>query len=424
MSGGVTGPTSSRRAVLGRILLVPAVGLLTGCTGASPTPATDASAATSAADRTVRDEQRLVDRLCEAVRTGDVAPYRRLIGGGDAAFAATADQLWRNLVELAPPTFTMTVSARREPLTPTRRGLLEADALSTETTLIWNVTTSPRPAQSTVWLTFTGAGDDVRWAGTEDRPDTAVSTVPIPVWWTDAIEVDRAAQFVLIRATSAPSPRFSSWSAIVRTAVNQARQRVPATTAGPWVVQLPANAAGFVSATGQPAASALAALTVAAGPDPTTAPAQVVLSSDVADQSADRVGFTLTHEMVHVLLDAPARPAPLWVEEGTADAVAFDAYPSLAEAELSRLARSLAGKALVLPEDSSFDPADADLDIVYARAWSACRFLVERRDWETLLSVGTLLADDPKGAWWTTAGFGSLREFERAWATWLPEAAD
>ena len=419
----MTGPTSSRRAVLGQILLVPAAGLLTGCTDATSTSAPATSAASSASNRTVRDEQRVVDRLSAAVRAGDVSAYRRLIGGGDAAFAATADQLWRNLVTLAPNTFAMTVSARREPLTPSRQGLLGADALTTQTTLTWNVVATPRPAQTTVWLTFTGAGDDVRWASIDDRPTEAVSTVAVPVWWTEPVEVDRAEEYVLIRATGVVRPGSSSWGEIVATAVDQARRRVPATTPGPSIVQIPGTAAGFASASGQSAASTLAALTVSAGPDPATAPAQVVLNPDAAGQSADRVGFTLTHELVHVLLDAPARPAPLWVEEGTADAVAFATYPALAAAELGRLARDLDGEPPVLPGDAAFDPADADLDTVYAQAWSACRFVTETRDWATLLTVGTQLADDPQRAWWETAGFDSLPDFEHAWAAWLTRAA-
>lgn len=426
MSRDVTGPTSSRRAVLGQILLVPAAGLLagcTGCTGTSSTPQPGTSAATAESDRTVRDEQRVADQLSEAVRTGDVAAYRRLIGGGDAAFAATADQLWRNLTGLAPETFALTVSARREPLTATRRGLLGADALATETTLTWSVGATPRPARTIVWLTFTGSGGEVRWAGRGDRPDQSGSVLPVPVWWTEPVEVDRGTDGVLIRASAVPAPRSSSWASVVQTALTHARRRVPATTPGPWIVQLPATASEFESATGQRAAGSLAALTVSAGPDPTTAPAQVVLNPDTAAQPVDRIGFTLTHELVHVLLDAPARPGPLWVEEGTADAVAFDAYPALAAAELTRLARGLGGQAPALPGNGAFDPADNDLDTVYAQAWSACRFVVERRDWATLLTIGTQLADDPQRAWWTTAGFGSLREFQRAWATWLRRTA-
>lgn len=431
--------STSRRRWLGLIVAVPmaglSVGTFAGCS-APQDPAPDPSGSPDpGSGRTVQAEQQLADRAVAAARAGDQAAYRGVIGAGDPTFTITAERLWDNLAATDLDRLAITVSARREPLVPDRQNLLGVDAAATRATLGWRLAGQRRTVESEIWLTFTGAGDDLRWSGTTDHPTpTSSGARPVPVWWTEPVMVDHTDDVVVIRAASVASPAATSWAALATTAARQATRHLGARGRDRYVVEVPGTAAGFLAATGQPDAIGLAALTVPGGPDPKTAPALVVLNPKLldpatpvpspapttADSPADRLGLTLTHELVHAVLDAPARPAPLWIEEGTADAVAFAAYPALAEFELSRLAADLGDRTAQLPDDADFTPRATGLDQTYALAWTASRFIVEQQGgWTVLLRIGDQLADDPGLAWWRTLGPTSLAEFERAWGSWL-----
>lgn len=424
MSWDGTGLRSSRRALLAASTAMLLSGGVSGCTVGAETP--DPSDPVGTGDRSVQDEQGLLDRIVAAVRTGDAAAYRAVLGPDDPSFVVTADLIWRNLVAVAPEEFTLTASDRREPVGSDRRRLFSADVAVTETTLGWRLPGQSRASRCTVWLTLAGQGDDLRWCGATDRPaqTPGSSAVPVPLWWTEPVLVDRADSVVVIRSATVSPPSGSAWPTLARSARDQATRHLPDHRTDLAVVEVPGSRAGFTIAAGQPEAAALAAITVSAGPDPQNAPATVVLNPSTATQTAARCGLILTHELVHAVLDAPARPAPLWIEEGIADAIAFDAYPMSAEAELSRLVTGLDGRSPRLPADADFTPRAADLDQTYALAWTACRFVVEEQGgWPALARVNDQLAEDPEHAWWRTLGQSSVRDFEHAWGGWLRRRA-
>ena len=418
----------SRRSWLRGLVGVPVLAALPGLAGctpplapARPTAPISSTPSTRPAPgaRSVADEQSLVDRWVSSVRAGDDAAHRNLIGGADRGFAATADTIWRNLRTLGPELLTVTVTARGEPVSAARRAVLGADAASTETRISWRLVGQTRPAQTAVWLTFTGTDDTVRWSGTTDLPPGWSQPLPIPIWWLERIEVDTTDSVVLIRAQPVTAPERTPWPALAAAVGSQATRRLGRLRTEPVVVQLPGSAQTFARATAQPAARALAGITVPAGPDPATAPAQVVVNPAVVAAGVDRLDLTLTHELVHAVLDAPARPAPMCTDEGTADAVALDAYPALAAAETARLLRELAGRVPTVPDDDAFTPTADDLDHAYALAWTACRFVADRRGWSGLRRLGDRLADDRTIAWWRQVGYDSVAAFERGWADWL-----
>ncbi len=114
----------------------------------------------------------------------------------------------------------------------------------------------------------------------------------------------------------------------------------------------------------------------------------------------------LTHEIVHVVTDAPRTALPLWVEEGYAEAVTWadDEAGGWRQAEglLARV-RAHGTDALRVPTDDEF--ADASTE-PYARAWTVCRWLQEAsgaddqqrwlRDW---YATTTALTSEQVGQW-------------------------
>jgi hypothetical protein len=108
------------------------------------------------------------------------------------------------------------------------------------------------------------------------------------------------------------------------TRVNQASAAVSAAdllTGSPaWdgglVVELPADVAGFVAATGSNASDAAAITTCASGTP------RIVVNPLTAQQSDQWVQATLTHEAVHVATDSACTAGTAWVVEGAAESVA------------------------------------------------------------------------------------------------------
>ena len=132
----------------------------------------------------------------------------------------------------------------------------------------------------------------------------------------------------------------------------------------------------------------------------------------------------LTHEVAHVATrDATGDATPLWLAEGFADLVAYDAVdvpPRRAAAELAREVR--AGRVpAALPTVEDFRTAGERLPAVYEAAWRAVVLVEERAGRDGLLAFYRQVAGAEPGdvdaaltrAW---SGIGTTREeFVRDW---------
>jgi hypothetical protein len=88
----------------------------------------------------------------------------------------------------------------------------------------------------------------------------------------------------------------------------------------------------------------------------------------------------LEHEMVHVATRSPDTAAPMWAEEGLAEWVSMRAHPgrrSGGSDELLLRVRS-DGAPRAFPADRRFDAGAGNLELAYAEAWLACRFIADR----------------------------------------------
>lgn len=134
----------------------------------------------------------------------------------------------------------------------------------------------------------------------------------------------------------------------------------------------------------------------------------------------------LAHEVTHVVTRAPRTAAPLWVEEGYAEAVAWAGDEaggwSQAAALLAR-ARDRGAEPLAAPADDRFaaDP------LAYGIAWTRCRWQLDQGGWPALRRWYDLQAPAGADAGVTESaacqqvyGFDSA-ERDRRWWAWLVE---
>jgi len=401
-------------------VLVLVVALVAGCRLGSAGPTSSPAPA---------GLQRVVDLLTRAALAGDLSGYRAQLSTADPHFGSTTDMLWGNLRALRPQDLRIAVSAARVPLSASRAAVLGPDAFVAQATLAWQLPGQRAEATATVWLTFTGTGDSLRLAGTTDGPAASAPPAGTPLWWLEPVTmvtggIPGLSAYALVVATGAASPRGSTWAGLAAKSVTQATRRaVPADLV---VLLVPGDVSRFVQVTGEPATVGLAGLTVVTGLDPMTAPSAVVVNPETAGRlDPDQLGLLLTHESVHAAMRSPSADAPLWIEEGFADAVAFDAYPRLARANLAELLTEASdnGAPAHPPADDAFAPDAGHLDLSYQLAWSACRFIADQRGWSALESVASQVTADPRAPWWTTAGQPSAAAFDRAWSAWLTRAA-
>jgi hypothetical protein len=92
------------------------------------------------------------------------------------------------------------------------------------------------------------------------------------------------------------------------------------------------------------------------------------------------IHLLLAHEATHLATHSIDSPAPAWAVEGFADYVAYQAYPEAGEAAAAPLlARVRDGNGPAdLPSEERFRSGTDRIDLAYAEAWLACRYVSER----------------------------------------------
>lgn len=378
--------------------------LVAGCTGPADPPVAVSSASspittsstaspvsTSSPVETERTArvQTALDAWAATIRRGDEPRSRTLISTVDPAFAASSAALWTTLAALPLATLRFTPAARTAPLTAPRQSLLGTGAWAQETILTWRVEGEAEPATHRVWITFVPDGDTVLIAGTSDGDPSG----PQPLWWNEAITSDTVRGSVALVAgrdkTSASVAR--AWADRAAVAAREVTSRVTAHPDRPTrlVIEVPEDQADFERVLGVTAGSyaAIAAVAWPEGPDPSTAALRIIVNPALVGEPGEG-GFTdeglailLTHEATHVSTRSASSPAPTWLVEGYADSVAYDAHPATvdtaAAVALDDVTRH--GAPTSLPLDADFAPGAAGLDLTYARAWLACRYVAESR---------------------------------------------
>lgn len=133
----------------------------------------------------------------------------------------------------------------------------------------------------------------------------------------------------------------------------------------------------------------------------------------------------LTHEMTHVATRATSVQAPpIWLSEGFADYVAYQASPVPTTIVASDVLDDVRdGKMPAhLPDDADFDASRGDIASAYEGAWLACRMLAARYGEKKLVGLYSSLTDSSGPGWPQEAvdalGIGA-QQITRDWKAYL-----
>lgn len=137
----------------------------------------------------------------------------------------------------------------------------------------------------------------------------------------------------------------------------------------------------------------------------------------------------LTHEMTHVATRATSVAAPpIWLSEGFADYVAYQATPVPTAIVASDLFRDVRDGKLPkrLPDDAAFDASRGDIAGAYEGAWLACRMIADRWSEKRLVRLYSSLTDSAGPGWpqemTDVLGVGDNR-LTREWMVYLRQKA-
>ena len=139
--------------------------------------------------------------------------------------------------------------------------------------------------------------------------------------------------------------------------------------------------------------------------------------------------IVLSHEMTHLAARASSvQTVPIWLSEGFADFVAYDATTVPAGVVAADLLEQVrAGDApRQLPDDAAFDAGEGDIAAAYEGAWLACRMIAQRWGEAALVRFYTDMTDSA-GPGWPDEVESSLgvseRRLVRQWRTYVAQLA-
>ena len=335
----------------------------------------------------------------------------------DPSFAARSAVLFDNLVALRPDRLRARLTGAAQPLRAARQAALGPETRVLQADLVWRVGGEGADASATVWLTLADGPDGARLVSTGDGP--TVGTPAEPLWWFAPMTLaDRGRATVLVGA----GQDATRWAALADRAATDVHDLLPAPLGQGWdgrvVVEVPSSRSDLVRVLGgEPSAYAgTAAVTRPEGPT-TDAAVRVVVDPGAA--TGNGLAALLTHETVHVATRSAGSPAPLWAVEGLAELVALEARPDQRSTELSALRTAADDDRDPLPADAAFAAGGPDVPGAYARAWLACRAVVDRRGADRL---GRLYAALDRGETLDRAATSSLAVDAATLAGWARDA--
>jgi hypothetical protein len=321
-----------------------------------------------------------VDALLNAARTGDRMGFERLISDRDPTFPDRARLLYANLSTLPLTRLQARVEPTQFRLSGARAQLLGTGAWAQRVVVSWRLAGDDTDIEHQVWLTFLSDGRQVRLAGTVDEPP-GTGPEQKPSWWLGPVTAqERGGVTVVVGSGQA----LDRWAKLAATALDTVQHHLPdglrLSWSGQVVVEVPATHRDFESVLGEPTGSyrSIAAVTRRVGTaDGAT---RIVVNPEAAQLSPPALQAVLEHEMVHVATRSPDSPAPIWAEEGLAEWVSTQAHPGqLTEAADGVLTRVRAhGAPRSFPSDQQFQVGERDLQLAYAEAWLACRYVADR----------------------------------------------
>jgi hypothetical protein len=368
-------------SVVRRLALAALTLVLVGCS-APTTPAPSSIETRSAAPESSRLNlvRATVDALAKAARTGDRPGFDQLLSHRDPSFADRARLLYGNLSSLPLTTLRMRVDPTRVELSDARRKLLGPSAWVQRVIVTWRLAGDGDEIEHRVWLTFLDVGGEVKIAGAIDEPQGGAPEQK-PGWWLGPLTAREGGGVTVL---AGPGQSIDRWIKLAEAALANVREHLPNGLGTSWnrqvVVEVPAAQRDFESVLGERAGSyaTIAAVTYRAGVDGDAI--RIVVNPKAARLNSNALQSVLEHELVHVATRSPDTPAPMWAEEGLAEWVSIRAHPGQRSGGTDELLLRVRGDGAprALPADRRFEASADDLELAYAEAWLACRFIADR----------------------------------------------
>ncbi|MCH8628654.1 hypothetical protein MM440_13005 [Arsenicicoccus piscis] len=387
-------------AVVAVLVLTLGVGLLAELVrpGADPRPAGSAGAAAPSpapttsnpsTDALASQVQRVLDRRAAALAAGDLAGWLTPLDPAATEFVGRQREAFAVLRELDVRTVRWTVA---RVLAQTAAGLSRVEVAGE-----WTVPgVDPAPAPFvTVFTVRSASSAPSSWPSTGSTAtsttiSSTISSTPVLVDDDDPGTTRQAfdltgAQVVrhgrAIVLGTAPSDRLEFYARAADEGLGEvSRVWTPVPTR--VLVLAPATGAELRTLSGRVPASGdqVAAVTYGSVAQGRTARGDRVILNPTAWDRLSAAGreIVVTHELTHVSVRASTTHAPpLWVSEGFATWVAYRAHP-VDEGRTAGPAveHARSGEPQQLPAEGAF--SSGDVDLAYAQAWTACRYLADR----------------------------------------------
>jgi hypothetical protein len=335
--------------------------------------------------------QAVLDQIAQAVEAGDLGAFTAAISDRDRSFPRRAKMIFDNLNSLPLSAFRLTARSGAGELSASRHSQLGPDSWVQQATLSWQLKPDASPAVHTVWLSMVPHGDAAQLAGTTDIPPDRAG--PLPLWWLVPVIAEQSDDVTTLVDASLKAD--GQWARAAGAALARVRSEVRGLDSG-WsgtlVVQVPSTTTILeqMVAARRGSYDQIAAVTWADGTNTARAPLRIVLNPSPAGKLSDLgIQLLLAHEATHVATHSVDSPAPAWMVEGFADYVAYRAYPQARKAATAPLLARVKGgyRPASLPDNERFGAATDRLELAYAEAWLACRYVADQYSPEQLTEL-------------------------------------
>jgi hypothetical protein len=401
---------SALAALVALVVLGGAAALWFGMSGGGPGLGSSPSAEgpTTPADPAAGRDEAVAALLAErgrAVVSGDRSAFLAQVDPAQAGFAAAQEQLVDRLADVPLAEWRYEVTGTGPGLTEERATQLPEGSAIVRVRLTYRLEGTSTRVDREQFLTVVPRGGRWLLAGDSDAAPSGFDSQR-DLWDLGPVQVVRGESSVVVADTRAGSRR-----AVRRLAeeADRAVEDVDQVWRRDWsrrpVVVLPRSQkdmATLIGSDGEGLAQ-IAAVTTGSFEEGLSRGDRVVINPAAFD-TLGALGrrVVLSHEMTHVATRATSvRPVPIWLSEGFADYVAYDATPvptAIVASDVLDDVRDGKGPRR-LPDDADFDAGEGDIAASYEGAWLACRLVAERYGENRLVQFYEAMSDSAGPGW-------------------------
>jgi hypothetical protein len=356
----------------------------------------------AARDQAIRD---LLDQRAEAVTSGDRVRFLATVDPAAAGFYAAQSALADRLAALEFADWSYELTGDGPGFTADRARVLPDDSVIVRVRLTYRLAGTSTSTDREQYLTVVPRGKHWLVAADTDASAAGLDTQR-DLWDLGPVRTLRGDTSLVVADRRGATPAEMQKLA---DEADLAVHDVDEVWTGQWshqpVVLLPRNQADMATIIDSDGAGLgqIAAVTTGAFEAGLSRGDRIVInpaSWDTLDALGRRV--VLTHEMTHVATrSSSVQAVPIWLSEGFADYVAYQATPvptAIVASDVFRKVR--AGKAPGhLPDSADFDAARGDIASSYESAWLACRMIAEEYGEKRLVRLYSALSDSTGPGW-------------------------